>query len=311
MDSETYDFGGPVHYLRYPAQGGAGGRRPPFLLVHGLGGSHVNWTALAPLLARTGDVFAVDLVGHGRTPPAGRVSSLGVNAELVSRFLDDVVGGPGVLVGNSMGGLVSMIVTAAHPERVAALVLVDPSLPWARGQRLDLEIGRNFAAYAIPGMGERFLRQRRARLGPKGMVAETLRYCTVDPRRVPATAIAAAVDFAEERAALPYGDVSFMEAARSLLRFHATRRSLDLIRRFPDTPTLLLHGAKDRLVPLTAARQTARLRPDWTLEVLDDIGHIPQLEAPDLIATTITHWLPTATASPARQHRRRRTISAC
>lgn len=299
MDSETYDFGGPVHYLRYPAQDGGPGDRPPFLLVHGLGGSHVNWTALAPLLAAHGEVFALDLIGHGRTPPAGRVSSLAVNAELVSRFLDEVVGGPAVLVGNSMGGLVSMIATAAHPERVAALVLIDPSLPWARGQRLDLEIGRNFAAYALPGMGERFLRQRRARLGPKGMVAETLRYCTVDPRRVPASAIAAAVDFAEERAALPYGDASFLEAARSLLRFHATRRSLDLVRRFPGTPTLLLHGAKDRLVPLSAARQVARLRPEWTLEVLDDIGHIPQLEAPDLVATTITAWLP-ATARVAQ-----------
>lgn len=299
MDSETYDFGGPVHYLRYPAQDGGPGDRPPFLLVHGLGGSHVNWTALAPLLAAHGEVFVLDLIGHGRTPPAGRVSSLAVNAELVSRFLDEVVGGPAVLVGNSMGGLVSMIATAAHPERVAALVLIDPSLPWARGQRLDLEIGRNFAAYALPGMGERFLRQRRARLGPKGMVAETLRYCTVDPRRVPASAIAAAVDFAEERAALPYGDASFLEAARSLLRFHATRRSLDLVRRFPDTPTLLLHGAKDRLVPLSAARQVARLRPEWTLEVLDDIGHIPQLEAPDLVATTITAWLP-ATARVAQ-----------
>ena len=300
MHSETFDFGGPVHYVRYVAEDGAASRRPRFLLVHGLGGSHVNWTALAPLLAATGDVFALDLVGHGRTPPAGRVSSLGVNAELVSRFLDEVVGGPAVLVGNSMGGLVSMMATAAHPERVAALVLVDPSLPWARGQRLDLEIGRNFAAYALPGMGERFLRQRRARLGPRGMVAETLRYCTVDPRRVPPSAIAAAVEFAQERAALPYGDASFLEAARSLLRFHATRRSLDLIRRLPVVPTLLLHGAKDRLVPLSAAHQVARLRPAWTFEVLDDIGHIPQLEAPALVADTVSRWLADHAAGAAR-----------
>jgi len=285
MESFTVDLWGPVHYL----EGGSG--RPTFVCVHGLGGSHVNWVAVAPRLAERGRVFVPDLIGHGRTPPAGRYSTLSANTRLLDRFTEHVVGEPAILVGNSMGGLLAMLLTARNPAAVAGLVLVNPSLPRAPGSRIDPEIARNFAAYAVPGLGKRFLESRRARLGPEGLVAETLRYCVADPSRVPPEVIAAAVTFAQERVRMPWGDAAFLQAARSILGLHAGRRSVELVRRLPRVPTLLVHGELDRLVPLASAELAARMRPDWTVEVLPGVGHVPQLEVPDLLMEIIGRWL--------------------
>jgi pimeloyl-ACP methyl ester carboxylesterase len=59
-------------------------------------------------------------------------------------------------------------------------------------------------------------------------------------------------------------------------------------------PVLILHGLRDRLVPVAAARAAARLNPTWTLVELPDIGHVPQLETPRKSATVILDWLDSA-----------------
>src|SRR5439155_876425 len=83
------------------------GTGPTLVLVHGLGGSHVNWMAVAPALARDARVLAVDLAGFGRTPLGERSADVHANRILLDRFLEAVAAGPVVLVGNSMGGLVA------------------------------------------------------------------------------------------------------------------------------------------------------------------------------------------------------------
>jgi pimeloyl-ACP methyl ester carboxylesterase len=65
-------------------------------------------------------------------------------------------------------------------------------------------------------------------------------------------------------------------------------------------PVLMLHGVRDRLVPLAAARAAARLNPSWRLVELPDIGHVPQLETPRKTATVILDWLDSAGEHAAR-----------
>ncbi|MGH2650982.1 MAG: alpha/beta fold hydrolase, partial [Actinomycetota bacterium] len=166
MESRTVDLGGPVHYIDF------GGDGPALVLVHGLGGSHPNWLAVGPRLAERCRVFAPDLVGFGRTPPAGRPMNLQGHRDLIERFLDEVVGGPAILVGNSTGGVLSIIEAVAAPEKVAGLVLLDPALPRGPGARPDGVVVGAFAAYAVPGVGERFVRLRRKQLGPEGIFRE-------------------------------------------------------------------------------------------------------------------------------------------
>jgi pimeloyl-ACP methyl ester carboxylesterase len=57
-------------------------------------------------------------------------------------------------------------------------------------------------------------------------------------------------------------------------------------------PTLVIHGSLDRLIPVAAARELARRRPDWTLEVLDGVGHVPMMETPERFMTALNAWSP-------------------
>jgi pimeloyl-ACP methyl ester carboxylesterase len=290
-ESKTIDLDGPVHYVEH------GGDGPPLVCVHGLGGSHLNWMDLAPRLTDRAHVYAIDLAGHGRTRREGRSSSVRANTRLLDRFLVEVAGTPALLVGNSMGGMISILEAARRPKHVSGLVLLDPAVPRARRERPDLTVARNFAVFALPGVGERVLARRRARLGPERMLQETLELCTVDPTRLSPELREASLDLARERASDRDIDAAFLQSARSLLRILA-RPSAYLERiQAVQAPTLLIQGARDRLVPLSAARSVAALRPDWVFEVLPDIGHVPQFEAPERTAELIHGWLDGAGAS--------------
>jgi pimeloyl-ACP methyl ester carboxylesterase len=52
----------------------------------------------------------------------------------------------------------------------------------------------------------------------------------------------------------------------------------------------VIHGSLDRLIPVAAARELVRRRPDWTLEVLEGVGHVPMMEAPDLFMSALNAW---------------------
>jgi pimeloyl-ACP methyl ester carboxylesterase len=270
------------------------------VLVHGLGGSHLNWCPLAPRLVPHARVVAPDLVGFGLTHAGGRPSTVRANAVVLDRFLREVAGAPAILVGNSMGGMVSIMEAVAHPEAVAGLVLIDPVLPLVRGVRPDRIVVLSFLLYALPLVGERYLARRRAVLSPRQIVQEVLSVACADPGRVPAELVDAQVTLAEERAAVEGTDAAFLRAARSLLRLSARRRRYWAMMRSVRQPVLLLSGAKDRLVSIRAAREAAARNPRWRFEVLPDSGHVPQLEEPERTAGLILDWLGREGATAAR-----------
>jgi pimeloyl-ACP methyl ester carboxylesterase len=295
MRSTTVDLGGPVHVADF------GGSGTPMVLVHGLGGSHANWLAVGPRLAEHFSVTAPDLAGFGLTPPAGRSSSVEANAALLTDYLG-TLRAPVILVGNSMGGLISMMVAARRPHLVQALVLVDPALPQPLSLRPNLVVTATFVAYAVPGLGEMFVRRRAERLGPEGLVRETIKLCTVDPSRVPQDVYDAHVALARTRSTFPYTAEAYLEAARSLLRIVGRRRRFEAMMHSITAPTMLIEGSEDRLVSLAAARAAAAICPSWRFEVFDDIGHTPQLEAPALFIDTVLdfteHGVQSAAAQP-------------
>ena len=295
--SRTADLDGPVHYVDF---GGAAGA-PRVVLVHGLSGSHLNWCLLAPRLVAEARVLAVDLVGFGLTHPQGRAATVQTAAGMLDRFVREVAGGPAVLVGNSMGGMASIVEAVANPDAVAGLVLIDPVLPLVRGVRPDRLVATTFLLYAVPGIGERYLARRRAAVAPRELVRQVLALCCVDPTRVPQELVAASVALAEERVAVAGLDAAFLSAARSLLRVSARRGRYWAAMRSIGSPVLLLHGEKDRLVSVHSAREAAARNPDWRFEVLSDVGHVPQLEVPDAVADLILDWLGTEGAAAARR----------
>jgi pimeloyl-ACP methyl ester carboxylesterase len=298
METRTIDVGGPVHVADF------GGEGPSIVLLHGLGGSHVNWMRLGPLLAERGRVLAPDLAGFGRTPPSGRRTTVQANARLVDRFVREVAGAPAILVGNSMGGMVAILEAAAHPESVAGLVLVDPALPLAPGVPRDRQITLAFTAYMTPGIGEAFVRRRRRTLGSEGLVRETFRLCCVDPARVPEEVIRAHVDMVEARARMPWVDRAVLAAARSLVPLVLRRRHYRALLRRVEAPTLLIQGMEDRFVQVAAAALMSKQQPDWTFRPMRGIGHTPHLEDPEATAAAILEWAdgPGAEAWEAAAH---------
>jgi pimeloyl-ACP methyl ester carboxylesterase len=285
-NSRTVDLDGPVHYVDFG--GPAGG--PAVVLVHGLGGSHLNWDLLAPLLNDRARVWAIDLPGFGRSEPGGRTASVSANAAVLQRFLSEVVAEPAILVGNSMGGMLSVLATGEHPEAVTGLVLLDPAVPGPR-RALDPMVALMFAIYAVPFVGERFLRMRRTKTSELARVREMLSLCGVDPETVPPEVIERSVTLLQEREDVEGMDRAFLGAARSLLRLlvdpRRYRKAMASIR----VPVLLVHGDRDRLVPVAAARDIARRHPTWRYVELAGVGHVPQLQVPERVAKDVLAWL--------------------
>lgn len=285
--SRWTDIGGPVHYLDF---GGAAGA-PVIVCVHGLGGSAVNWLAIAPLLTDRFQLLAPDLAGHGLTRSQGRGTDVMANRGLLDRFIDAVPASPVVLIGNSMGGMISLFEASMAASKVKALVLVDPALPFLPVWP-DPAVTAIFALSSAPGLG-RMIAARRRQMSPEAAVADVLALCCVDAARVPADVVAAHVEMARRRTAFTEVSADFATAARSVistagqLRGSAYRRAVRSVR----CDVLLLHGSRDRLVPVATARKTALANPSWKLVVLPGLGHVPQLEAPQDCAPAISRWL--------------------
>jgi pimeloyl-ACP methyl ester carboxylesterase len=284
--SQYADLGGPVHYLDF----GGSEQGPLIVCVHGLGGASWNWSALAPLLTDDARVLAVDLAGHGRTPAAGRRTTVPANRRLLERFLREVAREPVILVGNSMGGAISALTAAAAPDLVRGLVLVDPALPRPPFSPIDARVAASFAMIALPGLGEAALARRR-RVAPEEQVRQTLALCCVDASRVPAEVRALGVELARERARDRATGPDFLRAARSLIKLLTRPQRFNEALNALDVPVLLLHGDSDRLVPLRTAKAAAAAHPSWQFEIAERVGHVPQLEVPEWTASVVRQWM--------------------
>jgi pimeloyl-ACP methyl ester carboxylesterase len=205
------DIDGPVRYLDFggPADG------PVIVCVHGLGGSAVNWTAVAPLLTGTCRVLAPDLAGHGLTQSLGRATDVASNRALLHRFVMSVTGGPVILMGNSMGGMISLLEASAAPSDVSRLILIDPALPWALA-RPDPVVAALFTVYAMPGVGHVMLNWRRD-APPEATVARVMSICCADPSGLPADIVDRHVEVERRRAEFGEDGQAFTGAMRSVV----------------------------------------------------------------------------------------------
>jgi cyclopropane-fatty-acyl-phospholipid synthase len=281
--SRWVSLGGQVHYADY---GGPRGKRV-LVCVHGIGGSGETWAAIAPELARSYRVLAVDLAGFGRSKGNGLAASMPANQVLLHRFLLEVVGGPAVLVGHSMGGTLAAILAAQHPELASGLVLIDPAVPWVRD-----EIDRRLTT-ARATLAQAFRTGRWQTGAPAETPADADAGTPVSATESVLTArimeqyLIAARRSTRSRSA----DADLLVATRSLATILLRRREFAAMLSGISTPVLWLHGENDPAVPVGAARDTARIRPTWQFHVAPNIGHEPHRQAPDWTIGHIRSWL--------------------
>jgi pimeloyl-ACP methyl ester carboxylesterase len=283
------NVGGPLHYREW--EGPAGG--PVCVLVHGLGGGLLNWALVAPGLAERGRVLALDLPGFGKTPLAGRGSTIAGCRRVLEGFLRKLHLADVVLFGNSMGGMVTLGQAEADPGAVRGLVLANAALPPKGSSFVGVppSVSTGFLLTGTRRLGPALLRRRMNRLGAERMVWATLEYCTAHAESLDPAWVAATIESFQAWVEWPGASGVFSEASRSIVRAYAFaaayRRRLAGIR----TPALLIHGGADRLVPVANAWQAAREHANWDLVVLPDTGHIPQVERPDRFLAAARPWL--------------------
>ncbi|MFJ6997493.1 alpha/beta fold hydrolase [Streptomyces sp. NPDC003090] len=126
-DRRSVDVGGVRLAFRVSGPPGA----QPLVLLHALGEDAADWDGVAPALAASRRVYALDLRGHGRSDWPGTYTLDLMRAD-VDRFLDALGLGPVELIGHSMGGIVAYLLAQHRPARVRRLVLEDVSAPRPR-----------------------------------------------------------------------------------------------------------------------------------------------------------------------------------
>ena len=272
---------------------GSAGPRERAVYVHGLGGASTNWTDLAALLAVRFDGWAVDLPGFGRSQPPRRARySLRGHVRAVVDVLEHVRDQPGEgagrpvhLVGNSLGGLVSVLVASRRPDLVASLTLISPAMPV---YRVPTAFSRALLLLLLPGVPSLAAR-RIGGISPEESVRAMISMCFGEPSRVPPQRLEQAVQEMRERAEQPWADRALVGSMRGLITSYLKVGAANAWRaaRSLSVPTLVIWGDRDRLVDPALAPRLADAVPDSRLLVIPGVGHVAMLEAPETTARAV------------------------
>jgi pimeloyl-ACP methyl ester carboxylesterase len=288
MKTAVIDLDGPVNYADY------GGDGEPLVVVHGIGGSHLNCSRLALELTDRFHVFAIDLLGFGFTPLAGRASTMETNQLLVSDFMVQVTGAPATVVGHSMGGVLAMLLAAGDPPAVKRLVLLNPSVGPLHSPVARVSTGLLNMMSRRPRLFAPVLRAG-VRSDTKGSVRASLAKYVRDLDDYDPFLVQAHVDLERERSKTPGAYLGYLQAWRSMEEEAGDIQEFNrMVVNDIQAPTLLIQGAEDAIVPGVFAQTAHAIRPDWIVVELPNIGHVPHMERPERTAEMILEWVSSA-----------------
>jgi len=239
------------------------GPHGPAVLVHGLGGSANSfYKVILPLSKSFSRVYAVDLPGCGFSPMPSEGITVEAQVQALAAFIQDVVREPVVLIGNSLGGAMSIRVTHDHPEWVKTLLLVSPA-------------------------GARITEQRSEELIEALTVTSNAQARALTRRLFHQTPVMALL-FAAELKKQYNAEVvkAFLQVARTVEPL-----SEDMLASV-SVPTLLLWGKSEKLLPQEMlAYFRAHLPRTAEIHVVENFGHIPQMERPSELVSHVQGFL--------------------
>lgn len=129
---QTWQWRG--HNIYYVRTLGSHPDRPPLLLVHGFGGSTNHWRKNIAELQNDFQVWAIDLLGFGASDKADCQYSGNLWRDQLHDFIQEVIGAPAILAGNSLGGYAALCVAAQRPESAVGLILLNSAGPFTPAQ---------------------------------------------------------------------------------------------------------------------------------------------------------------------------------
>jgi 4,5:9,10-diseco-3-hydroxy-5,9,17-trioxoandrosta-1(10),2-diene-4-oate hydrolase len=248
--------------------GGATGS--PILLIHGIGAYVEFWLPSFEALAREHPVYALDLIGHGKT---AKPSDASYDLAALAQFVHDFMGTMGIehahLVGHSLGGAVATRLAIMHPETADRLVLVASA-------GLGKECHPMFRLMGVRLVGE--LLTRPSRSG----VAKFLRLGMWDESRIGEEFI----DVGYHMSCLPGAQKAFLRTLRDNGRpLRGISRSfyqpnIKGLSSFSN-PVLVVWGREDKIIPVAHTEVAAQAMAHATIKLFDHCGHVPMFEYPE------------------------------
>jgi pimeloyl-ACP methyl ester carboxylesterase len=275
----------PVQHLSihgHPMAYRRGGKGPVLVLLHGIAGSSSTWVPVMRLMHHEYTVLAPDFLGHGESAKPTGDYSLGNHASAVRDFLELLDIERATVVGQSFGGGVAMQFAYQFPERCDRLVLVDAGglgreVNWIL-RLLSLPAAEYVMPVLFPGFvrdwGDsvaRFLHDRGIRRPQAAEMWGSYKSLTeAEGRRAFVRTMRAVIDT---------GGQSVNAMDRLYLAAH--------------TPTLIVWGNHDRIIPLDHAYRAHAAIPDSRLEIMEGVGHYPHVEEPVRFVEILTDFLRT------------------
>lgn len=250
----------------------------PVLLIHGYGALIEHWRPVMRPIASEHTLYAIDLYNFGYSVrPAGRPSRERWAAQAAA-FIRDTIGQSAVVVGHSMGGVVSAQLARAYPDLVKALVLVNSSGAQLQARPLSPIDRLMLDAIGAPLIGETLAGVFGNRWGVRqGLLSAYHRKECVTPELV-------------ETFSGPlrrYGAGSYLKVSREFANL-----VLDLTPGEIQMPTLLIWGAEDQSIPPAHAEIIKnRMIPHAEIKIIPDSGHCPFDETPQAFLDILLPWL--------------------
>jgi pimeloyl-ACP methyl ester carboxylesterase len=257
------------------------GKGPPVVLIHGVTGNSRQWDLVTPLLAERYTVIAPDLLGHGESAKPRGDYSLGAYSVSVRDLLIALGHRRATVVGHSLGGGVAMQFAYEYPVFCERLVLVSSG-------GLGREVHPLLRAATLPG-SELFLplisNERITAVGRTiGGVLSSLGLRAGPDLAEMARGYATLSDSASRQA--------FLHTLRAVIEPGGQRvNATDRLYLATLMPTLVIWGRRDPLIPVRHAGVAHRGMPGSRLEVFEDTGHFPQLDAPIQFARVLTDFI--------------------
>ncbi len=273
-DSQFIEINGLSVHVKTMGQG-----EPVFVLLHGFGASLDSWHEVMEPLGQFGTVIAFDRPAFGLTErpltwegqnPYGSEAQVA----LVFGLLDHFGIEKAILVGNSAGGTVSMQVALANPERVSALILVDPAV--YNGGGAPGWVRPLLATPQMRRLGPLVARQIQTR-GP-----ELIEMAWHNPDQLDAETI----EMYQKPLQVENWD-------KALWEFTLASRPSGLADRLGDLtlPTLVITGDDDRIVPTKDSIRLSRELPNAELVIVASAGHVPHEERPEAFLDAVLNFV--------------------
>ena len=259
-------------------------QQPPMVLVHGFGASLEQWRSNFRQWGQQRPVYALDLLGFGHSQKPAVLLGAELWQQQVHDFWQTVIGQPVILVGHSLGALVSLTAAARHPQMVSRLVLL--TLPLARQELVSGWLDR--LARGIEGLFATplLLRPLFMIVRRPTFIRRVLTTVYQHPERVDDTLVELFTRPTLDRGA--GRTLCYLVKSRTKADF--SDRTTELIQQV-SAPILLVWGLQDTVLPIAWAEQIVSAHPQITYRSVDGAGHCLYDEAPERVDDAIQSWL--------------------